>query len=192
MLAGAPPFLSEGFGDILMMHVAQPPRPLREIDPEIPPAIEAVVLRALEKDRDRRFADMTALKSALEAAAEREDAARRGGAGASLAVAALAGGTLRAPRVASVIRAGRGARRRQRVGFGAAVDDVHVVERAGAGSGRRGPGTVATPARAAGRERRARRRRRNRHAGAASGARRRARRIHALGAPQPATRQRQP
>ena len=70
MLAGAPPFLSEGFGDILMMHITRPPRPLREIDPELHPAVEAVVLRALEKDRERRFASMAVMKNALHAAAE--------------------------------------------------------------------------------------------------------------------------
>jgi eukaryotic-like serine/threonine-protein kinase len=69
MLVGAPPFLSEGFGDVLLMHLTRPPRPPREIDPAIPMSVEAIVLRALEKEPERRFASMDELGRALAAAA---------------------------------------------------------------------------------------------------------------------------
>jgi serine/threonine-protein kinase len=65
MLAGAPPFVSAGFGDLLMMHLTKPPPPLRGLDATIPPYIEAAVLRALEKQREARFSSMAELKSAL-------------------------------------------------------------------------------------------------------------------------------
>ena len=65
MLTGAPPFLSEGFGDVLLMHLTQPPRPPREIDPTIPPSLEKLVLQALEKEPERRLADMGELLHGL-------------------------------------------------------------------------------------------------------------------------------
>jgi serine/threonine-protein kinase len=68
MLSGAPPFVSAGFGDLLIMHITKPPPPLRTIVPNLPAAVEAVVLRALEKSREARFASMAELKGALAAA----------------------------------------------------------------------------------------------------------------------------
>jgi serine/threonine protein kinase len=65
MLTGAPPFLSEGFGDVLLMHLTQAPRPPREIDPTIPPSLEKLVLQALEKEPERRLADMGELLHGL-------------------------------------------------------------------------------------------------------------------------------
>jgi serine/threonine-protein kinase len=65
MLTGAPPFLSEGFGDVLLMHLTQPPRPPREIDPTIPPSLEKLVLQALEKEPELRLADMGELLHGL-------------------------------------------------------------------------------------------------------------------------------
>jgi serine/threonine-protein kinase len=65
MLAGAPPFVSAGFGDLLIMHITQPPAALRSIDPTIPAHVEAAVLRALEKPRISRFPSMAELKRAL-------------------------------------------------------------------------------------------------------------------------------
>src|SRR5262249_140032 len=68
MLTGLPPFLSAGVGDVLLMHPTEAPRPRRIIDPTISPRIEAAVLRALEKNRDKRFPTMAAMKDELEAA----------------------------------------------------------------------------------------------------------------------------
>jgi hypothetical protein len=65
MLTGAPPFLSEGFGDVLLMHLTQPPRPLRELQPAIPPSLEQLVLHALEKEPERRLASMDELLRGL-------------------------------------------------------------------------------------------------------------------------------
>jgi serine/threonine-protein kinase len=65
MLSGAPPFVSEGFGDLLLMHITRPPTPLRSIDPAIPEAMEAAVLRALQKDQNARFSSMAEMRDAL-------------------------------------------------------------------------------------------------------------------------------
>jgi eukaryotic-like serine/threonine-protein kinase len=58
MLTGQPPFMAEGFGEILMLHQVEPPRPPRELDPSIPQALEATILAALAKDREDRIQDM--------------------------------------------------------------------------------------------------------------------------------------
>jgi eukaryotic-like serine/threonine-protein kinase len=68
MLCGAPPFVSAGFGEVVIMHLTQPPRPPRAIDPRIPPALEAVVLDALAKKRGDRVANMGAMETALRVA----------------------------------------------------------------------------------------------------------------------------
>jgi serine/threonine-protein kinase len=65
MLSGTPPFVSAGFGDLLIMHITKPPAPLRTLDQRVPASIERVVLRALEKERDARFQSMAELKAAL-------------------------------------------------------------------------------------------------------------------------------
>jgi hypothetical protein len=66
MLCGAPPFVGEGFGDILVQHLTQPPQPPRERNPEIPVALEKVILRALAKTTAQRYASMADLEAALE------------------------------------------------------------------------------------------------------------------------------
>jgi serine/threonine-protein kinase len=71
MLCGAPPFLAEGPGDVLLMHMSQAPEPPAVRNPAVPPALEAAVLKALAKQPDDRFADMDELEGAL-----RSDGAR--------------------------------------------------------------------------------------------------------------------
>jgi hypothetical protein len=48
-----------------MMHMSSPPRPPREMVPDIPPHVDAAILRALEKDRAARFQTMAELQGAL-------------------------------------------------------------------------------------------------------------------------------
>jgi len=62
MLTGEPPFGGR-FGaedaksrtQILIAHRTEPPRPPSELNPSVPPDIEKLVLRALEKKAERRF-----------------------------------------------------------------------------------------------------------------------------------------
>ena len=65
MLCGAPPFVSEGFGDIIIMHVMREPEPPQRRNPAIPDAVAAAILRALAKDPDHRFATMVDFQTAL-------------------------------------------------------------------------------------------------------------------------------
>jgi len=68
MLLGVPPFASETPQGYIMKHLTQPPRRFRDAKPDgdWSATLEAVVLRALEKDRRRRFADAREMSAALQ------------------------------------------------------------------------------------------------------------------------------
>lgn len=66
-LAGSTPFRAETLTGIMMQHIMEKPLPLRQAAPDadIPPALEAIVMRLLEKDPDLRFPDASSLREAL-------------------------------------------------------------------------------------------------------------------------------
>ena len=66
MLTGAPPFSHAEPMSLLMMHIQDPPPPPRERNPELPLALEAILLRLLEKLPSRRFASCRELARTLE------------------------------------------------------------------------------------------------------------------------------
>src|SRR4029079_3785547 len=53
---------------VALKQVSEAPIPPRELDPTLPPALESVVLRALEKDPARRFQNADEFIEALHAA----------------------------------------------------------------------------------------------------------------------------
>jgi eukaryotic-like serine/threonine-protein kinase len=60
------PFPSRrNLGELFHCVISTPPTPIGQIRPEVPTGIEAVILRCLEKDRDRRYRDVAALALAL-------------------------------------------------------------------------------------------------------------------------------
>ncbi len=65
MITGRVPFTGEGYGEVIMQHMTEPPVPPRALRGDIPAAIEAVVMKALEKRRDRRFGSMERMVAAL-------------------------------------------------------------------------------------------------------------------------------
>ncbi|HXI57549.1 MAG TPA: serine/threonine-protein kinase [Polyangia bacterium] len=67
MVSGRPPFVSEGFGDLVNMHLNMPVPSLSALVPEVPPKLEALIMRSLAKNPDDRFADMAAVREALKA-----------------------------------------------------------------------------------------------------------------------------
>ena len=67
MLAGQPPFVSEGFGELVNMHLNVAPASARSKRPEIPPAVDALVLKMLAKNPEDRYADMKEVQAALKA-----------------------------------------------------------------------------------------------------------------------------
>ena len=68
MLTGAPPFVSEGWGEVVLMHVTKAVPPPRQKNPEIPAALEAAILKALAKAPAERWTTMAEMDSALRAA----------------------------------------------------------------------------------------------------------------------------
>jgi serine/threonine protein kinase len=60
ILTGAPPFHNQGGKhsqlDIVRAHLHRPPRPPSEINPRITPELEAIILKAIEKKPEHRFA----------------------------------------------------------------------------------------------------------------------------------------
>jgi serine/threonine-protein kinase len=70
MLAGRVPFDGESAVTIALKQVSEPPVPPSQYA-DVPPDLEAVVLRALEKDPARRFADADEFIAALEVVRER-------------------------------------------------------------------------------------------------------------------------
>lgn len=67
MLAGRVPFESTSTHGLMYQHLEQPPRPLRELRADLPPALGQIVLISLEKARERRFQSAEAMASALAA-----------------------------------------------------------------------------------------------------------------------------
>jgi Tol biopolymer transport system component len=54
-LVGEPPFSGLTAWNVTARHAAQPPMPIRAIRPRVPPAVEKVIMRALEKTPADRF-----------------------------------------------------------------------------------------------------------------------------------------
>lgn len=65
MLTGRPPFAYDQALKVIVAHVSEDPPLLREFVPELPLALEEVVMRCLEKDPDDRFQNVLALREAL-------------------------------------------------------------------------------------------------------------------------------
>jgi serine/threonine protein kinase len=70
LLTGRCPFSAEIVTDMLMQHLTQTPRPLHELNPSIPPQLEAAVMQALEKDPQRRYQSASDFLRALHAISE--------------------------------------------------------------------------------------------------------------------------
>ncbi|HEY2731440.1 MAG TPA: serine/threonine-protein kinase [Polyangia bacterium] len=69
MLIGRPPFMSDGFGELVNMHLNVPPPSPRAARPEISEQLDAIVLKMLAKNPEDRYPDMASLTSALRIAA---------------------------------------------------------------------------------------------------------------------------
>ncbi len=67
LLTGRVPFDGEALVSVALKQVSEPPTPPSQLQPGIPPALEAVVMRALEKDPARRFQTADEFIAALEA-----------------------------------------------------------------------------------------------------------------------------
>jgi serine/threonine-protein kinase len=66
MLTGRVPFDATTPVAVLMKHAYEPPPPPRSLNPDLPPAAEAVLLRALAKDPDARYQSAAEMGLAVE------------------------------------------------------------------------------------------------------------------------------
>ncbi|MEY2442669.1 MAG: eukaryotic-like serine/threonine-protein kinase [bacterium] len=71
LLTGSVPFNAESPVTVALKQVSEPPIAPRERNPKVPPELETIVLRALEKDPADRFADADEFIAALQAAGSR-------------------------------------------------------------------------------------------------------------------------
>ncbi len=80
MLTGRPPFTDDDAVVVMARHIKTMPKPLREVAPDagIPPDIEAIVMRALEKDPDKRPSSADAMSHELAVALESTRASTSG------------------------------------------------------------------------------------------------------------------
>ncbi|HEY8040410.1 MAG TPA: serine/threonine-protein kinase, partial [Polyangiaceae bacterium] len=65
LVAGKPPFDADTMTALCAAILQDPPRPIHLLRPEAPPQLEAAILGALEKDRDRRFLNVAQFAAAL-------------------------------------------------------------------------------------------------------------------------------
>lgn len=65
MTTGRRPFDGDTPYSIAVMHVTQPPPPPRSINPQLPVAVENVILKAMSKHRESRYDDAVSLAQAL-------------------------------------------------------------------------------------------------------------------------------
>jgi beta-lactam-binding protein with PASTA domain/predicted Ser/Thr protein kinase len=75
-LTGRVPFQGDSAVAVALKQVSEAPRRPSAINPNVPPALDAVVMRALAKDPDARFKDADAFLRALDAAEKAPDTPR--------------------------------------------------------------------------------------------------------------------
>lgn len=69
MVTGKPPFGGTSGADLIRHHVLTPATDVRALRPSIPPALARIVMRCLNKERDRRWQSADDLRVALQGAA---------------------------------------------------------------------------------------------------------------------------
>jgi eukaryotic-like serine/threonine-protein kinase len=79
MVTGQPPFTGSGPTEVAWQHCHATPRPPRVLRPDLPAALEAVVLKAMAKSPEERFTDALQMRTALLAALDQGTSTMPGG-----------------------------------------------------------------------------------------------------------------
>jgi serine/threonine-protein kinase len=66
LLTGRPPFVGDSPVAVAYQHVREEPQPPSSYDPEVTPAIDAVVLKSLAKSADQRYQSATEMRADIE------------------------------------------------------------------------------------------------------------------------------
>jgi serine/threonine-protein kinase len=66
MLTGRTPFDCESIGDFIACHLKEDPQAPSELEPSLPPAVDAIVMRCLAKNPEDRYQTMRDLQGAVE------------------------------------------------------------------------------------------------------------------------------
>ncbi len=111
MTTGALPFVADSPMAVVMMHATQPLPPPRQKCPDLPRNVEAVLMRALEKDPARRFPSVMAFAWALSQAVRYPD---HSPAGVAAPLAGPDDATQNMPGLAARLRSAFGGRRVRR------------------------------------------------------------------------------
>ncbi|MFV0251993.1 MAG: Stk1 family PASTA domain-containing Ser/Thr kinase [Beutenbergiaceae bacterium] len=69
LLTGRPPFVGDSAVSVAYQHVSEPPAPPSDLAPDVPEALDRIVMKALAKDRDQRYSSADEFRADLEAAA---------------------------------------------------------------------------------------------------------------------------
>jgi len=72
LLTGKQPYQGNTPMSVVVKHITDPVPHILDVKPDLPPAIEAVIEKAMAKDRDERFSTVKALTDALDAVARGE------------------------------------------------------------------------------------------------------------------------
>ena len=68
LLTGRPPFVGDSPVSVAYQHVREEPVPPSQVDPDVPQAVDSVVLKALAKDRELRYQSAGAMRADIAAA----------------------------------------------------------------------------------------------------------------------------
>ena len=68
LLTGRPPFMGDSPVSIAYQHVSEPPVPPSQIDPAVPPSVDAIVLTSLAKDPGARYQTAAEMRADVERA----------------------------------------------------------------------------------------------------------------------------
>jgi eukaryotic-like serine/threonine-protein kinase len=68
LLTGRPPFLGDSLVSVAVSHVRENPTPPSQLDPSIPSQVDAIVMKALAKDRLERYQSATEMRADVQRA----------------------------------------------------------------------------------------------------------------------------
>jgi eukaryotic-like serine/threonine-protein kinase len=66
MVTGVPPYSRGDHMSVMYQHVQGKARPAQEVNPNLPPGLPELVMRAMAVDKNKRFQTMEELRLALE------------------------------------------------------------------------------------------------------------------------------